>query len=201
MMRPSSRGYVIVGCVLGALLVAMLARPMLAVRRIGLDGKSLVRTGHCSLTEWVWREVVCNQLPIDPTSPSYGASLQLAAWTRQLTRASRMWSTADSAAWHARIDSVRKEMRIAHYARVDCDPSETGFTIGEAWRAAGDEIRLYGGPTSGPGRPATRWYVDVLLVPHEVVGCGLPPRHELHFKRAHRLFEEWVASQLNLSPR
>jgi hypothetical protein len=201
MMRPSSRGYVFVGCVLGALFVAMLARPMLAVRRIGLDGPTLVRTGRCSLTERVWREIVCNQLPIGPTAPSYGASLQLAAWTRQLTRASRMWSTADSAAWRARIDSVRKEMRIAHYARVDCDPSEAGFTIGEAWRVAGDEIRLYGGSTSGSSRPATQWYVDVLLVPHEVVGCGLPPRRELHLERAPQLLMEWVGSQLNLSPR
>jgi hypothetical protein len=193
--RFDLRQLAIGGCVLGALVVAMCARPLLAVRKIGLDGLALVREGSCSSTVRVWREVVCNRSMIDPAVPSYATSMQLAAWTRQLNRASRTWSTTDSVVWRARIDSVQGEMRFAHYARIDCDVGEMGFTIGEAWRVGRDEIRLYGVPALGPRVPTTLWHVDVMLVPHGSVGRGLPPPRELHLERVPRLFQEWITSQ------
>jgi hypothetical protein len=175
----------------------MYALPTFAVRRIGLDGVDLAHNGDCSQLVHLWREAACSRYPLDPALPSYAVSVQLDPWTRQLNRASRVWVTLDSVTWRTRVDSVRREMRLAHYERVACEPAETGFSITEAWRAGGDEIRLYGGADSMPRPSGARYYVaDVVLVPHDLPGCGLPPPRELHLERVPQLLQEWIASQI-----
>jgi hypothetical protein len=182
-------------CVLCALVVASYSSSIATVRHIGLNGLSLIRRGNCSWSVRVWQEAVCTQSALTRPEPSYAASMQLVPWSRQLHFASRMWSVVDSTSWQARVDSVRRAMRVAHYLRIGCDPSDTDFVTGEAWRAGGREIRLYAGPSSGPRTPHTRWYVGVLLVSHERPGCGLPPVRAANPVNASQSLQEWIASQ------
>ena len=173
---------------IGTLGSAWYARPIRDVSRVGVDARQLWSHGRCatSLTE-----ATCLAAVTSSATPAVMDEVLINPWSRSLIRASRSWTTEDSAKWSASLDSLRSVAHVAGGQVIPCDATGTGFPVSEAWLLGQHELRLYGAVVSRS--PPRRWFVSAQYVRRGAAGCGpYVTRRRLSASELAGLFGVWL---------
>lgn len=110
-------------------------------------------------------------------------SFDVDRWTRGVHWANHFRQIEDSLRWQAALDSTRRALTARQLTALPCDTGALHFPTAEAWRAGGQEVRLYTGWVR-QRRARTRvrpsfGIIALNLTPDNAPGCGrdVPERH------------------------
>jgi hypothetical protein len=173
------------------------ARPMYAVRAIGIRGTSPGAGRLCRRTR---DEVYCSNLAPTAAMPIDQEALGFDPWTRRIVSALHAQRFPDSTHWQAALDSARRALSGRYGPAVTCDDQPRSArrpAYSEGWRSRTHEVRLLAGFDGTGSASQPSWYLSLLLRPRWPPTCTADFRSRLLTPAEMRTaLRVWVNEQL-----
>jgi hypothetical protein len=203
--RARTRGRRVIARMLGVLMLTTVAilvwafiwRPMIMMRRVGLGGAFPESGRQCTLAPLVNRRGCYVRRPSATRSASEEESIKMTR-TRQVTEASRTWTTPDSETWSHLRDSIAVALDGWGGERIPCpspDTSHSAVHTLAAWRFDEQDVRLLTQRLHGADGRTPIWIAQVYSFPVGLSGCE-PRIHARRLLTAGEMSEHfwrWIA--------